>query len=138
MYNIERFYDVHRIYFEDALKEIQSGRKQSHWMWYVFPQLKTLRQSYKAIYFGMENAEEARLFYNDNYLGGNLQKICLALLECESSDALEVMGYPDNLKLCSSMTLFYLATGDKLFADVLEKFYGGKQDEITKTQILSG
>lgn len=131
MYNIERFYDVHKIYFEDALKEIQSGRKQTHWMWYIFPQLKTLGQSYKAIYFGMENAEEARIFYNDNYLGGNLQKICLALLECESSDALEVMGYPDNLKLCSSMTLFYLATGDKLFSDVLQKFYDGKQDKAT-------
>lgn len=138
MYNIERFHDVHRIYFEDALKEIQSGRKQSHWMWYIFPQLKTLGRSYKAIYFGMENAEEARLFYNDSYLGENLKKICRALLECESNNALEVMGYPDNLKLCSSMTLFYLATGDKLFSDVLQKFYDGKQDEITKTQILSG
>ncbi len=131
MYNIERFYDVHRIYFEDALKEIQSGRKQTHWMWYIFPQLKTLGQSYKAIYFGMENAKEARIFYNDNYLGGNLQNICEALLECESNDALEVMGYPDNLKLCSSMTLFYLATGDKLFSDVLQKFYDGKQDKAT-------
>ncbi|MBQ4059497.1 MAG: DUF1810 domain-containing protein [Lachnospiraceae bacterium] len=131
MYNIERFHDVHRIYFEDALKEIQSGRKQSHWMWYIFPQLKTLGQSYKAIYFGMENAEEARLFYNDNYLGGNLRKICQALLECESNDAFEVMGYPDNLKLYSSMTLFYLATGDKLFSDVLQKFYDGKQDKAT-------
>ena len=57
------------------------------------------------------------------------------LLECESNDALEVLGYPDNLKLCSSMTLFYIATEDKLFADVLEKFYGGKQDELTLNQI---
>lgn len=131
MYNIERFYDVHRIYFEDALKEIQSGRKQTHWMWYIFPQLKILGRSYKAVYFGMENAEETRLFYNDNYLGGNLKKICRALLECDSSNAYEVMGSPDNLKLCSSMTLFYLATKDELFADVLNKFYGGKQDELT-------
>ncbi len=138
MYNIERFYDVHRIYFEDALKEIQSSRKQTHWMWYIFPQLKILGRSYKAVYFGMENAEEARLFYNDGYLGANLREICHALLECESSDALEVMGSPDNLKLCSSMTLFYLATGDKLFADVLNKFYGGKQDEVTVAFINNG
>lgn len=131
MYNIERFYDVHRIYFEDALKEIQSGRKQTHWMWYIFPQLKSLGRSYKAVYFGMENAEEARLFYNDNYLGANLKEICRALLECESNNAFEVMGYTDNLKLCSSMTLFYLATGDKLFSDVLQKFYDGKQDKAT-------
>ena len=132
MYNIERFHDVHRIYFEDALKEIQAGRKQTHWMWYIFPQLKTLGQSYKAVYFGMENAEEAKIFYNDSYLGANLKKICQALLEYGSNDALEVMGYPDNLKLCSSMTLFYLATDDKLFAGVLNKFYDGKQCEITK------
>lgn len=132
MYNIERFYDVHRIYFEDALKEIQSGKKRTHWMWYIFPQLKILGRSYKAVYFGMENAEEARLFYNDSYLGSNLKEICRAVLECRSNDAFEVMGTPDNLKLCSSMTLFYLATDDKLFADVLNKFYGGKQDELTK------
>lgn len=60
-----------------------------------------------------------------------------ALLECESNDALEVFGYPDNLKLCSSMTLFYHATKDELFADVLQKFYGGKQDELTLNQITA-
>lgn len=85
----------------------------------------------------MENAEEAKAFYEDDYLGANLREICKALLECESNDALAVMGYPDNLKLCSSMTLFYLATGDKLFADVLDKFYDGKQDEVTKNQIIN-
>ena len=136
MYNIERFHDVHKIYFEYALKEIQSGRKQSHWMWYIFPQLKILGRSYKAVYYGIENAEEAKIFYDDKYLGSNLKEICHALLECESNDALEVMGCPDNLKLCSSMTLFYLATGDELFADVLKKFYDGKQDEITQNQII--
>ncbi len=100
-------------------------------MWYIFPQLKALGRSYKSIYFGIENTEEARLFYNDSYLGENLRKICRALLECESNDALEVMGSPDNLKLRSSMTLFYIATKDKLFSDVLNKFYGGKQCELT-------
>ncbi|MBR6619571.1 MAG: DUF1810 domain-containing protein [Clostridia bacterium] len=135
MYNIERFYDVHRIYYEDALKEIRQGRKESHWMWYIFPQLKFLGQSYKAIYFGMENAEEAKAFYDDAYLGANLREICRALLGCKSNDALEVMGYPDELKLCSSMTLFYNATGDELFDKVLQKFYGGRQDEITQNQL---
>ena len=132
MYNIDRFYDVHRVYFEDALEEIQSGRKQTHWMWYIFPQLKILGRSYKAIAFGIENAEEAKIFYDDGYLGENLRKICRALLDCESSNAFEVMGYPDNMKLCSSMTLFYIVTGDELFAKVLDKFYDGKQDEVTK------
>lgn len=129
--NIERFYDVHRIYFDTALKEIQSGRKTSHWMWYIFPQLKILGHSYNAVYYGFENAKEAKMFYDDTYLGSNLKKICKALLSCESSDALEVFGYPDNLKLCSSMTLFYHATGDEVFKTVLDKFYEGKQDELT-------
>ena len=130
-FDIERFYDVHRIYFDTALIEIQSGRKTSHWMWYIFPQLKVLGQSYNAVYYGLENAKEAKLFYDDTYLGTNLKKICKTLLECESSDALEIFGYPDNLKLCSSMTLFYIATGDELFKAILEKFYEGKQDELT-------
>lgn len=137
MYNIERFQDAHRIYFEDALREIRSGRKQTHWMWFIFPQLKQLGRSYTAIYFGMENADEAKAFYDDPYLGSNLKEICRALLECKSDNALEIMGYPDNIKLCSSMTLFYLATGDDLFSDVLNKFYDGRQCEITKNQITT-
>lgn len=131
MYNIERFYEVHKAYFDIALKEVQSGRKQSHWMWFIFPQLKSLGRSQNAVCFGIENAEEAKLFYEDEYLGENLRKICKALLECESDNALEVMGYPDNLKLCSSMTLFYFVTGDKIFKDVIQKFYDGNQDEAT-------
>jgi len=131
MYNIERFYDVHRNYYEYALSEIRKGKKTTHWIWYIFPQLKIFGHNYKSSYFGMEGAEEAKAFYNDDYLGANLKEICRALLECESDDAIQVMGEPDNLKLRSSMTLFYLATGDELFNTVLFKFYDGKQDEAT-------
>ncbi len=133
--NISRFYEPHRQFFDAALAEIKSGRKQSHWMWYIFPQLKTLGYSSTAVYYGIENTEEAKEFYNDGYLGKNLREICRALLECESNDALEVMGYPDNLKLCSSMTLFYQATDDELFALVLKKFYNGEQDSLTLNRI---
>ena len=133
--NISRFYEPHRQFFDTALDEIKSGRKQSHWMWYIFPQLKTLGYSSTAVYYGIENTEEAKEFYNDCYLGKNLREICRALLECESNDALEVMGYPDNLKLCSSMTLFYQATDDELFALVLKKFYNGEQDSLTLNRI---
>lgn len=135
--NISRFYEPHRQFFDTALDEIKAGRKQSHWMWYIFPQLKSLGYSSTAVYYGLENTDEAKLFYEDSYLGENLKTICRALLECESNDPLEVFGYPDNLKLCSSMTLFYRATKDELFADVLQKFYGGKQDELTLNQITA-
>lgn len=130
-YHIERFYSEHKQNFETALREIKNGRKFSHWIWYVFPQLKILGSSEKAVFYGIENAEEARLYYNDKYLGKKLREICEALVECKSDNPLEVMGYPDNLKLCSSMTLFYLSTGDDLFKKVLDKFYGGKTDEKT-------
>ncbi len=136
MYNISRFYEPHRQFFDTALAEIKTGRKQSHWMWYIFPQLKTLGYSPTAVYYGLESTNEAKMFYDDEYLGENLRTICRTLLECKSSDALEVFGYPDNLKLCSSMTLFYHATNDGLFADVLQKFYGGKQDNLTPNQIF--
>ena len=129
--NISRFYEPHRQFFDTALDEIKSGRKQSHWMWYIFPQLKTLGYSSTAVCYGLENADEAKLFYEDSYLGENLRVICRALLECKSNDPLEVLGYPDNLKLCSSMTLFYQATDDELFALVLKKFYNGEQDSLT-------
>jgi uncharacterized protein (DUF1810 family) len=136
-YNIERFYRVQELYYPFALREIQRGRKESHWMWYIFPQLKSLGKSHNAIFYGMENSEEAKLFYEDGYLGANLREICRALLECQSNNAFEVMGSPDNIKLRSSMTLFYLATGDSLFADVLEKFYNGEQDPVTRNQVFS-
>lgn len=130
-YFIERFYCEHKLNYETALKEIKNGRKDTHWIWYIFPQLKVLGSSAKATLYGIENAEEARLYYEDAYLGKKFREICSALLECKSNNSLEVMGYPDNLKLQSSMTLFYIATGDELFKKVLDKFYGGKIDEKT-------
>lgn len=134
-HNIERFYEPHKLFFDVALREIKAGCKQSHWMWYIFPQLKSLGYSHNAFFYGLENIEEAREFYNDGYLGKNLREICRAILECESSDAIEVMGYPDNLKLCSIMTLFYQATDDELFALILKKFYNGEQDSLTLNRI---
>lgn len=130
-YSIERFYCEHKLNYETALKEIKNERKYFHWIWYIFPQLKVLGSSAKAVFYGIENAEEARLYYNDAYLGEKFREICGALLECKSSNPLEILGYPDNLKLQSSMTLFYLATGDELFKKVLDKFYDGKMDEKT-------
>lgn len=130
-YFISRFYPEHKMNYETALQEIKNERKYSHWIWYIFPQLKVLGSSERAIFFGMENAEEARAYYQDAYLGEKLREICEALLACQSNDPLAILGYPDHLKLCSSMTLFYVATGDELFKKVLDKFYDGKQDAAT-------
>ena len=134
-YPIERFYEMHKKDFSKALEEIKRERKSSHWMWYIFPQLRFLGKSEIAIYYGIEDIHEARAFYEDSYLGGNLREICEALLECETENPLIVMGYPDNIKLCSCMTLFYIATEDVLFKKVIDKFYGGKFDELTAVYI---
>lgn len=134
---IERFYYEHKLYYDTALREIKNGRKSSHWIWYIFPQLKILGSSEKAIYYGIENAEEAKAYYDDHYLGEKFREICRALLDCKSSNPFEVMGYPDNMKLQSSMTLFYMATEDELFKKVLDKFYDGKTDEKTVSYLQS-
>lgn len=130
-YKIKRFYYEHKLNYDTALREIKKERKLTHWIWYVFPQLKVLGSSERAIYYGMENAEEAKAYYDDPYLGEKFREICQALLDCKSSNPLEVMGYPDNMKLQSSMTLFYIATGDELFKKVLDKFYDGREDPQT-------
>ncbi len=130
-YRIERYYYEHKLYYDTALREIKNERKLSHWIWYIFPQLKVLGSSDKAIYYGIENAEEAKAYYDDHYLGEKFREICRALLDCKSSNPFEVMGYPDNMKLQSSMTLFYKATGDELFKKVLDKFYDGREDPQT-------
>ena len=125
------FRSAHNGMYHTALREIRAGKKINHWIWYIFPQLKILGRSYMAQRYGIKGAEQAKAFYNDETLGRNLKEICEALLECESDNAFEVMGPPDDLKLKSSMTLFYLATGDELFKKVLDKFYSGQMDEIT-------
>ncbi len=131
-YNLERFVVQQRIYFNIALQEIQNGRKQTHWMWFIFPQLRVLGSSNMAIFYGIENLEEAILYAQDDYLRGNLIEITRALLALDTCDALYVMGYPDNIKLRSCMTLFEKASPDiKEFSLVLEKFFMGERDSLT-------
>lgn len=131
MSDLSRFTSAHQRDFSTALSEIRSGRKRSHWMWYIFPQIDGLGMSPTAQYYSIKNLEEARDFINDPYLGGNLIEISEALLENESDDASYVMGYPDDLKLRSSMTLFREVSDNPVFDKVLGKFYGGMPDEYT-------
>ena len=107
-------------------------------MWYIFPQIQGLGSSGMAQYYAIADLDEAREYLADAMLGKNLMEISQALLEVNSDDALAVMGWPDNLKLKSSMTLFQAANPKcEIFGKVLEKFYGGKQDEKT-IEILKG
>ena len=129
---LSRFREAQKRDYERALSEIRSGRKRSHWMWYIFPQLRGLGVSSTAEYYGITGITEAKAFLQDAYLGENLRRISAALLELDTDDALAVFGSPDNLKLCSSMTLFSQAEGRaSVFGKVLDKFFQGKEDQRT-------
>ena len=130
--DLERFLIAQQTYYQTALQEIKSGKKRSHWMWFIFPQIAGLGHSETARYYAIKNMEEAKAYMEDYTLGRNLIEISEALLEIKSNDALEVMGWPDNLKLNSCMTLFALAKPEcEVFQKVLDKFFHGERDQKT-------
>lgn len=131
-YDLSRFLKAQERDYDTALAEIRAGRKTSHWIWYIFPQLGELGRSPTAKYYGIVDLDEARAYLADNLLRTHLLEISQALLDLPSRDIEDIMGYPDNLKLCSSMTLFHLAepTCD-VFQKVLDKYFDGKPDEKT-------
>ena len=131
-YQLSRFHRAQDQDYQAALSEIRSGRKRSHWMWYIFPQMKGLGFSSLADYYGISGLEEAREYLNDPVLKDRLTKISQALLDLPGNDPVDVMGVPDYLKLRSSMTLFALAAPDEpVFQLVLDKYYNGEPDSQT-------
>ena len=131
-YDLNRFLVAQERDYAQALAEIRAGRKRSHWIWYIFPQLRGLGYSYHAEFYGIADAEEARQYLAHPVLGARLREITGALLELDESDPVCVMGRPDDLKLCSSMTLFAsIAEPDSVFGKVLDRYYGGKRDAAT-------
>ena len=131
-YDLSRFTKAHEYNFNTALREIRGGRKRSHWMWFIFPQIQGLGFSSTARYYAIESLGEADAFLHDPCLGGHLIEISEALLTLSTDDAGEVFGYPDNLKLRSCMTLFAkVEDAPPVFREVLQKYYGGSEDERT-------
>lgn len=129
---LDKFVRAQQRDYTSALSEIRSGRKRSHWMWYIFPQIQGLGMSSTAQFYGIKDLEQAKDFLAHPYLGRNLIEISSALLALDGNDPTAVMGYPDDLKLRSCMTLFELADPSaEVFAAVLDKFYGGRRDEMT-------
>ena len=129
---MERFLEAQKRDYAQALREIRAGHKDSHWIWYIFPQLKGLGHSGTAVYYGIRDLDEAKAYLEEPTLRAHLIEISEALLALPTDDPLEVMGYPDDLKLRSSMTLFAEADPEcAVFRQVLEKYYGGIPDENT-------
>ncbi len=131
-YDLNRFLKAQERDYTRALDEIRSGRKRSHWMWYIFPQIQGLGFSHTAQYYAIQDLNEAKEYLAHPVLGARLKEISSALLELEGLSASEIFGYPDDLKLRSSMTLFRLADLDSdVFEAVLDKYYDGEPDSKT-------
>ncbi len=129
---VKRFIKAQETDYKTALAEIRRGHKRSCWMWYIFPQIEGLGSSGTAMYYAIKDFDEAKEYMDNPVTGGRLREISEALLELESDDATQIMGWPDDLKLRSSMTLFALATKDNaVFLKVLDKYFDSKPDAQT-------
>ena len=137
---IDRFVDIQKTDFENAYREIQNGRKVSHWMWYIFPQVKGLGSTSTSLYYGIDGLKEAEEYLNNEFLYNNIVKISNELLKLNTNDPEEVFGYIDALKLRSSMTLFsetqkrsnnLINSKTDVFDKVIEKYYNGEYDNLT-------
>ena len=132
MSELDRFIRAQEYNYSDALKEIKNGKKISHWMWYVFPQIKGLGKSDTAKWYAIKDLQEAKDYLNNEILSNRLEQICKALLELDCNDAYKIFGSPDDMKLKSSMTLFEIAAPEnKIFKRVLDKYFNGERDQKT-------
>ncbi|MES2372968.1 MAG: DUF1810 domain-containing protein [Bacteroidota bacterium] len=130
-HDLQRFIDA-QVDYVTALAEIRSGKKRSHWMWYIFPQITGLGSSTNSKFYSIKSMEEARAFIQHPILGARLLEISEALVQLNSNDASAIFGSPDDLKLKSSMTLFGALPGaDTVFQSVLDKFFNGEKDSVT-------
>jgi uncharacterized protein (DUF1810 family) len=131
-YDLERFVRAQQAVYRAVLDELRSGRKTSHWMWFVFPQLAGLGRSETSRYFGIASLEEARAYLAHHVLGARLRECAGLVLAARATAAEQIFGSVDARKLRSSMTLFHRADPDEpLFAQVLERYFDGLPDEAT-------
>ena len=129
---IERFVSAQQNVFQTALEEIKNGKKESHWMWYIFPQIRGLGFTDYNVYYGIKNLNEAEHYLNDPILGNRLIEISEAVFRQQVKTAAEIFGKPDERKLRSCMTLFsQIPNANPIFQKVLEKYYKGLNDDKT-------
>ena len=125
-FNLHRFIEAQEYDYPIALEEIREGRKKSHWIWYIFPQLKGLGQSGNSNFYGISSLEEAQEYLKVEILKDRLFEICNCVLSHKGEDIVRIMGRIDALKLQSSMTLFDLVYPNSIFRETLNEFYNGK------------
>lgn len=131
-FNLNRFIEAQEGKYEQALAELQRARKSSHWMWFIFPQVRGLGSSPTSNFYAIRNPEEAKAYLDHPLLGRRLRTCCKVLLSHKEKSAAEIFGFPDDLKLRSSMTLFAtVSEADSIFARVLGEYFNGKPDPRT-------
>ena len=131
MGKLDRFIKAQEDAYLIALNEIKNGKKQSHWMWYIFPQIKGLGMSETSRYYGIDGEDEAKEYLDNEILGFRLREITSELLKLDTNNPVDIFGVIDSMKLKSSMTLFDHVSNDKIFSEVLEKYYNGEIDDKT-------
>jgi uncharacterized protein (DUF1810 family) len=134
-YNLQRFVDAQREVFDQVLTELRLGRKQTHWMWYIFPQIKGLGSSPMAQRYAISCLDEARAYFGHAVLGNRLLACTQLVTAAHAQSIEEVLGYPDNLKFHSSMTLFAHAANHQVFESALRKYFRSEYDHPTMERL---
>jgi uncharacterized protein (DUF1810 family) len=139
-FDLQRFVDAQDRVYDTVLAELRAGAKRSHWIWFVFPQMRGLGRSATALHYGISSLDEARAYLSHPVLGARLRECTGLVAAIDGRGVDEIFGWPDNMKVRSSMTLFAHATGDPdtqaAFRAVLDKFYEGEEDPATR-QLLN-
>jgi uncharacterized protein (DUF1810 family) len=131
-FELNRFISAQESIYESVLEELRDGQKQSHWMWYIFPQIDGLAHSATSKYYAIKSIKEAQQYLHHPILGTRLVECTETVLAIEGRSISQIFGYPDELKLKSSMTLFsYVATSHSVFVRILDKYFNGEQDGKT-------
>ncbi len=133
---LQRFVEAQDRIYDTVVDELIAARKRSHWMWFIFPQLRGLGSSPTAVRFAISSADEARAYLAHELLGSRLRECARLVARIDGRSAEDIFGWPDNMKLRSSMTLFARTADDNAdFIAVLEKFYGGEEDPATLARL---
>jgi len=135
-YNLRRFIQAQEPVYAQVCAELRQGRKSSHWMWFIFPQIRGLGSSEAALYFAIADRDEATAYAAHPVLGVRLRECTGLVLQAENKSVEQIFGYPDNLKFHSSMTLFARAADDnRVFLDALKKYFSGALDPQTLARL---
>ena len=135
-YNLQRFVDAQNPIFDQVRSELRSGRKRSHWMWYIFPQIQGLGYSALSKWFAISSREEAQAYLNHPVLGPRLRKCTQLVIDAQGRSIEQILGSPDDIKFKSSMTLFANATTDnQIFKIALQKYFAGEADPSTLARL---